>query len=46
MNGIRFYQEFSDESKRRAGDTVVAALTLNALPLATPVSVKICKTMA
>ena len=29
MNGIRFYQEFSDKSKRRAGDTVVAALTLN-----------------
>jgi hypothetical protein len=29
MKGIRFYQEFSDKSKRRAGGTVVAALTLN-----------------
>ena len=29
MKGIRFYQEFSDKSKRRAGGTVVAALALN-----------------
>jgi hypothetical protein len=29
MNGIRFYQEFSDKSKRKPGGTVVAALVLN-----------------
>jgi len=29
MNGIRFYQEFTDKSKRKPGGTVVAALVLN-----------------
>jgi hypothetical protein len=29
MNGIRFYQEFTDKSKRKSGGTVVAALVLN-----------------
>jgi hypothetical protein len=29
MNGIRFYQEFSDKSKRKPIGTVVAALVLN-----------------
>ena len=29
MNGIRFYLEFTDKSKRQAGGTVVAALVLN-----------------
>jgi hypothetical protein len=29
MNGIRFYREFKDNSKRQPGGTVVAALVLN-----------------
>ncbi len=29
MNGIRFYLEFTDPSKRQSGGTVVAALVLN-----------------
>ena len=29
MNGVRFYLEFSDSSKRQSGGTVVAALVLN-----------------
>lgn len=29
MNGIRFYLEFKDASKRQCGGTVVAALVLN-----------------
>jgi len=29
MNGVRFYLEFSDRSKRQSGGTVVAALVLN-----------------
>ena len=29
MNGIRFYLEFTDKSKRQSGGTVVAALVLN-----------------
>jgi hypothetical protein len=29
MNGVRFYREFSDKSKRKPGGTVVAALVLN-----------------
>ena len=29
MNGIRFYLEFTDKSKRKPGGTVVAALVLN-----------------
>ena len=29
MNGIRFYREFTDESKHKPSDTVVAALVLN-----------------
>jgi len=29
MNGVCFYQEFSDKSKRKPGGTVVAALVLN-----------------
>jgi hypothetical protein len=29
MNGIRFYEEFKDSSKRKPGGTVVAALVLN-----------------
>jgi hypothetical protein len=29
MNGIRFYLEFQDQSKRRCGGNVVAALVLN-----------------
>ena len=29
MNGIRFYQEFKDKSKRRSSGTVVAVLALN-----------------
>ena len=29
MNGIRFYMEFTDKSKRKPGGTVVAALVLN-----------------
>jgi hypothetical protein len=29
MNGIRFYLEFKDKSKRRPGGNVVAALVLN-----------------
>ena len=29
LHGIRFYEEFTDQSKRRASGTVVAALTLN-----------------
>ena len=29
MNGIRFYQEFSDKSRHQPGGTVVAALVLN-----------------
>ena len=29
MNGIRFYEEFTDKSKRQPGGTVVAALVLN-----------------
>jgi hypothetical protein len=29
MNGIRFYEEFTDKSKRKPGGTVVAALVLN-----------------
>jgi len=29
MNGIRFYLEFTDKSKRKPGGTVVAALMLN-----------------
>ena len=29
MNGIRFYLEFKDKSKRRSGGNVVAALVLN-----------------
>ena len=29
MNGIRFYLEFSDKSKRKSGGKVVAALVLN-----------------
>ena len=29
MNGIRFYQEFSDKSKRRSAGTIVAALVCN-----------------
>jgi hypothetical protein len=31
MNGIRFYLEFSDPSKRQPGGTVVAALVLNGI---------------
>ena len=29
MNGIRFYLEFKDKSKRKPGGTVVAVLVLN-----------------
>jgi hypothetical protein len=29
LNGIRFYEEFEDKSKRKSGGTVVAALVLN-----------------
>ena len=29
MNGIRFYEELTDKSKRKSGGTVVAALVLN-----------------
>ena len=29
MNGIRFYLEFTDKSKRQPGGNVVAVLTLN-----------------
>ena len=29
MNGIRFYLEFTDKSKRKPGGTVVAALVPN-----------------
>ena len=29
MNGLRFYLEFKDKSKRKPGGTVVAALVLN-----------------
>jgi hypothetical protein len=29
MNGIRFYLEFTDKSKRKPGGTVVATLVLN-----------------
>ena len=29
MNGVRFYLEFSDSSKRQSGGTVVAALVIN-----------------
>jgi hypothetical protein len=29
MNGIRFYLEFTDKSKRKTGGIVVAALVLN-----------------
>ena len=29
LNGIRFYEEFEDKSKRTSGGTVVAALVLN-----------------
>ncbi len=29
MKGIRFYLEFTDQSKRQSGGTVVAALVLN-----------------
>jgi hypothetical protein len=29
MNGIRFYLEYTDKSKRKSGGTVVAALVLN-----------------
>jgi hypothetical protein len=29
MNGVRFYLEFGDISKRQSGGTVVAALVLN-----------------
>ena len=29
MNGIRFYLEFKDKSKRQSGGNVVAALVLN-----------------
>ena len=29
MNGIRFYLEYQDKSKRQPGGTVVAALVLN-----------------
>jgi multisubunit Na+/H+ antiporter MnhG subunit len=29
MNGIRFYLEFTDKSKRQSGGTVVAVLALN-----------------
>jgi hypothetical protein len=31
MNGIRFYLEFTDKSKRRSGGNVVAALVLNGI---------------
>ena len=31
MNGIRFYEEFTDKSKRKPGRTVVAALVLNGI---------------
>ena len=31
MNGIRFYEEFTDKSKRKPGGTVVAARVLNGI---------------